>query len=137
LGLIAASSIVISFNKDAEGLIKKISQFQGYIGVLALVWGVLGVIWHVLNFTLMANYFFDWLTLTAITGLELILGFIFGFGLIAQWTTKGNEEVEAKANDLLNKLSPWKTTLGILALGVGVWTILYDLIFRSVFYALS
>lgn len=137
LGLVAASSLIASFNKDAEGLIKTISQFQGYIGVLAFIWGVLGIFWYVLNFSLMGNYFFDWLTLTAISGIELILGFIAGFGLIAQYTMKGNEEVEKKATELLNKLSPWKTTLGIIGIGVGVWALVYSFILRPVFYAIT
>jgi hypothetical protein len=114
LGLIAASSIIASFNKDAEGLIKTISQFQGYIGVAGFWLGsIRGDFRHVLNFGLNGyKLLFRLVTLLATSVIMLVLGFICGFGLISQYTMKGNEEVEAKAKDLLEKAKslenyPW------------------------------
>jgi magnesium-transporting ATPase (P-type) len=131
LGLISASSIIASFNKDAEGLIKTLAQFQGWIGLAGFGWGVWGVIRTVLNLGWIGTNFFWWVTLLATSVIMLVLGFICGFGLISQYTMKGNEEVEAKAKDLLEKLNPYKTTLGLIGLGVGVWAILYDLVLYS------
>jgi hypothetical protein len=128
----AASSLIASFNKDAEGLIKTIGTIPRLDRSCRLLVGEYwGVIRTVLNLGWIGTNFFWWVTLLATSVIMLVLGFICGFGLISQYTMKGNEEVEAKAKDLLEKLNPYKTTLGLIGLGVGVWAILYDLVLYS------
>lgn len=61
--------------------------------------------------------------------LNLLLGFILGFGLIQQFAlSNATPDVKAKAEEARQKLVGFQGTLGIVGILVGIWVIIYNLI---------
>jgi hypothetical protein len=124
LGVLGASSVIIKKRPEAKDLIDKLSKISGYVGVLAVLWGVYDVI-QLLTHLGMFKYgiwgIISWVTLLAVTAVFLGLGFIFGYGLAAAYMS---EEAKAKMADLRQKLVGYQIPLGWLSLGLAVWLII-------------
>jgi len=124
LGVLGASSVIIKKRPEAKDLIEKLSKISGYVGVVAVLWGVYDVI-QLLTHLGMFKYgiwgIISWITLLAVTAVFLGLGFIFGYGLAAAYMS---EEAKAKMADLRQKLVGYQIPLGWLSLGLAVWLIL-------------
>jgi hypothetical protein len=123
LGVLGASSVIIKKRPEAKDLIDKLSKISGYVGVLAVLWGIYDVI-QLLTHLGMFKYgmwgIISWVTLLAVTAVFLGLGFIFGYGLAATYMS---EEAKAKMADLRQKLVGYQIPLGWLSLGLAVWLI--------------
>jgi hypothetical protein len=124
LGVLGASSVIIKKRPEAKDLIDKLSKISGYVGVLAVLWGIYDVI-QLLTHLGMFKYgiwgIISWVTLLAVTAVFLGLGFIFGYGLAATYMS---EEAKAKMADLRQKLVGYQIPLGWLSLGLAVWLII-------------
>jgi len=124
LGVLGASSVIIKKRPEAKDLIDKLSKISGYVGVVAVLWGVYDVI-QLLTHLGMFKYgiwgIISWVTLLAVTAVFLGLGFIFGYGLAATYMS---EEAKAKMADLRQKLVGYQIPLGWLSLGLAVWLII-------------
>jgi hypothetical protein len=123
LGVLGASSVIVKKRPEAKDLIDKLSKISGYVGVLAVLWGIYDVI-QLLTHLGMFKYgmwgIISWVTLLAVTAVFLGLGFIFGYGLAATYMS---EEAKAKMADLRQKLVGYQIPLGWLSLGLAVWLI--------------
>jgi hypothetical protein len=123
LGVLGASSVIIKKRPEAKDLIDKLSKISGYVGVLAVLWGVYDVI-QLITHLGMFKYgmwgIISWVTLLAVTAVFLGLGFIFGYGLAATYMS---EEAKAKMADLRQKLVGYQIPLGWLSLALAVWLI--------------
>jgi len=124
LGVLGASSVIIKKRPEAKDLIDKLSKISGYVGVVAVLWGIYDVI-QLLTHLGMFKYgvwgIISWVTLLAVTAVFLGLGFIFGYGLAAAYMS---EEAKAKMADLRQKLVGYQIPLGWLSLGLAVWLII-------------
>lgn len=124
LGVLGASSVIIKKRPEAKDLIDKLSKISGYVGVVAVLWGVYDVI-QLLTHLGMFKYgiwgIISWVTLLAVTAVFLGLGFIFGYGLAAAYMS---EQAKAKMADLRQKLVGYQIPLGWLSLGLAVWLII-------------
>jgi hypothetical protein len=127
LGVLSAAGFIIQKRPDAREHIEKIAPYQGYIGVIAALWGVFVVIKAVLNISLLAHAPLHWLTWLAI-GLMLVgNGFLLGYGL-AMGHVK-DETARQKAQEAYQRLLPHQTRLGLVSIGLGAWGILSSLLF--------
>jgi hypothetical protein len=66
------------------------------------------------------------LTMLSLCVTSILLGFLFGMPQIAKWMP-GNAAAEQKGNELMAKLAPYQTILGLLGLITGVLALLYRL----------
>lgn len=128
IGELAAMSLITAVSKDSKKILDVIVPFQGYLGIVVLCWGIWGIISALLGLSWIAQWPIWWITLLAISIVEVVIGFILGFSLISKYALSKNEEAKKKAEELLAKLSPYKITLGLIGIGVGVWSIIYKLI---------
>jgi hypothetical protein len=132
LGVLAAYSIIVAKKPDAAKLLNKVTPYQGWIGIIACLWGIWGIIWTIINIgwmTYSAFGFIWWLTMLVGSVLEAVLGFILGYALISKYALSKNEEAKAKGDKVLAKLAPLSGTLGIIAIIVGVWVIVAWIIY--------
>ena len=127
LGVLGASSLIIARKPDAKELIAKISPYQGWIGAISALWGAWWVINALLNLALLAVAPISWIIWLATGAVMLLLGFLLGIGILKTFVKdpKANE----KADELLAKLSPYQGTLGLIAIGLGLWGVL-----RTIFH---
>jgi hypothetical protein len=77
-GAAAASSLIIARRPDAKPLLDKLLPLQGYLGVVAAIWGVWIVIHIVLNASMFTAVPFRASLAAAVAGLTLGLGFCSG-----------------------------------------------------------
>jgi len=119
-GLLAASSFVVSKKPNAKELLEKLVPVQGWIGVVLFFWGIWGVIHFVMNLGLLKDHMVAMILFLAGSAVCLGVGFLLGYGLIAQYTLGKNEEAKAKAELVRAKLTTIQVPLGFAAVGLGI-----------------
>jgi len=122
-GVLAAAGMIAAKKPDAGAIINKLVPFQGIIGVLALIWGV----WSLINWlTSGALSFFSVVPILTLLGLAasvlmILLGLLFGWGLIAKITGK------AEGGAGLAKLAAIQGPLGIATIIVAIALVILTL----------
>lgn len=121
-GILAVPSLILSKKPDAKDLLDKVTPYQGWFGVIVLVWGIWSLISLLLHSAvLLSNGFIGlFILLLAIAVVEIVLGFILGFGLINSYILSKNTKSEEKGRQLLAKLLPLQGMFGIAAIILGI-----------------
>lgn len=116
IGLLACAGMIAAKKPNAGAAIGKLVPFQGIIGILALIWGV----WQLIQwFTSGALSYFSIvpvLTVLALASsvLMIVLGLLFGWGLIAKVTGK------ADGGATLAKIARIQGPLGVATIIVAI-----------------
>jgi len=134
LGLLASPSLLLSRKPDAKELLDKLVPYQGWAGVIFCLWGIWGIISCILSISLLSFGLWGiiyWVTLLAVSIVETVLGFILGYSLIVKYALSKNEAASQKGEQLLAKLRPLQGKIGILAIILGVWLIICDIIYAA------
>jgi len=121
LGVLAASSLIIARRPDAAEMIGKIAPYQGWMGAVSALWGVWGIISSVLSIGLLALWPILWVTNLATAVLLACLGLLLGVGVLKTFIK--DPTAQAKMDQTIAKLAPFQGTLGLVAIGVGVWCV--------------
>lgn len=120
-----------SKNQDAKKMISKVSPYQGWIGIIIMIWGIWSLI-SVIRYSdvLLDNgYISLWILSIAIAIVATILGFILGFNLIDQYVLSKSRKSETKGKKLMSKLLPLQKFFGIVAIILGVIAFIYIFVF--------
>ena len=123
LGVLGASSVIVKKRPEAKDLIDKLAKISGYVGIIAVLWGIWDLIWVIRFIRILGHFPLMWITMLAVTVVFLGLGFIFGYGMAAAYMS---EEAKAKAEGLRQKLLKFQIPLGWLSLGLVVWLCLLN-----------
>ena len=115
LGVVAASSVIISKIPDAEEHISKLKKYEGYIGATAVLFAI---------FQLFSLNRVDGLSfLLAVVAIVsfLVAGTVLGWPIIQELVVTELEEKNRKKADVLyNKLIPYKVMAGLVSMGLGI-----------------
>lgn len=121
LGILGAANIIIAKKPNAKELIDKMVPFQGIIGVIACIWGVINLIrwfsYSGLLFKVVPILAITWLAISIIL---ILLGFLLGFSLISKLLSK-SEAAAAKGEKLRAKLAAIQAPLGVISICLGIW----------------
>ena len=128
-GVLGAAGYIVSKRPDAADAIEKIRPIQGWLGVVVCLWGIFIVISILLATGLLSTAPILWITVLATGIVMVLLGFLLGYGLIQQYALSGNASAAARGEEVRGKIIGYQTTLGLIAIGLGVWTIVAALIF--------
>jgi hypothetical protein len=127
-GILAVSGFIITKQPRAKELVDKIVPFQGIIGVVLLVLGVIFLISWIGKTDRMSVIDSRWslfsITIYLATASAILLGFLFGMPLIAKWIP-GDSPAEQKALDMQKKVAGLSTFIGIAGLVFGVMLLFY------------
>ena len=125
-GVLGAAGLIVKNKPSAAELIGKITPWQGWIGILLLIWGI----WTVIgSFGTMALLGLVGI-LILITGIiEIILGILLGWSLIVKYTGGGGE----KGQQVYNKLVPFQAIFGIIGICAGIFWFLFALFLYRMF----
>jgi hypothetical protein len=116
-GILAASALIIARKPNAQALIDKMTPATGWIGVVMFIWGVWNAI-TVLRF--LGTFTMVGLVVSAsLVAMQLVVGFLLGFGLITKWTLRGNAMAMARGQAIRHKLAAYQGTFGLIAIGAG------------------
>ncbi len=123
-GLLAASAFFVARHKNARVLIDKLTPYQGWIGVVLLFWGVWLAI-HTVG--LIGSHIGPlWLaTFAAMAAVNLGTGFLLGFGLVSKYALSKNPAAMERGQRLRQKLVNVQIPLGLAAVCIGLWQVLY------------
>ena len=125
--LIALSSFIIARKPDAKALFEKVTPYQGFLGVGLLAWGVIDLLRTIGDWSAMLDVkFLLGLGIIGYVCSEVLLGFLLGFGLIAQWIP-GESEAEKKGIEIQKKLLVYSLPIGVIGLASGFITLYYYL----------
>jgi hypothetical protein len=128
LGVLAASNLIIAKKPDAEQLIGKIAPYQGWIGALSAVWGIFGILGCVSHVGWMSTAPVYWLSWLADSVLLSCLGLLLGVGVFKSFIK--NAKAQTNMDRLIARLAPFQGTLGLIAIGLGVWMTIAAVMFR-------
>lgn len=121
LGVLAVPGLIIAKRPDAKRIIDKIAPYQGWIGAVIAIWGIVRI------FTWLR--LFSWLGLgvgpmigfvlyTIFVFVSICLGFMLGVGVIKSFVK--NPQAQAKMDDVLARLAPKQGMLGLVAIITGL-----------------
>jgi K+-sensing histidine kinase KdpD len=139
-GALAASSFILAKKPNAKDMFAKVAPYQGTIGVIMFLWGIWDVIWLVMNLDMFKLFFAIPMVTFKITAImlpvtavvELILGFLLGFGMIQAFAAKKNPAAAQKSEAAMKKLAPHQTWLGFVSMACAIWWILFVVVFFKV-----
>ncbi len=127
LGVLGASNLIIARKPDAKELIGKLAPYQGWIGALSALGGAWIIISSVIGIGLLTKAPILWFTMLANGVLQASLGLLLGVGVLKTFIK--NAEANARMDQTIAKLAPYQGTLGLIAIGVGVWAVLSGFLF--------
>ena len=127
LGILGASSLIIARRPDAAQMIAKLAPYQGWIGAVSALWGVWGVISCVLNIAWMTSFPIYWFTWLADSVLQALLGLLPGVGVLKTFIK--DPTAGQKMDETITKIAPFQGTLGLAAIGLGIWMIVASFLF--------
>jgi hypothetical protein len=119
LGVLGASNLIISRKPDAKELIAQLAPYQGWMGAVSAIWGAVGIISCVMGLRLLGIWPLWWVTSLATALLLIALGLLLGVGVLKTFIK--DPTARDKMDQTIAKLAPYQGTLGLIAIGVGVW----------------
>lgn len=130
LGVLGASNLIIAKKPDAKELIAKLAPYQGWMGAGAALTGVYWLIMAVLNMGLLGSGvagIIGWVTWVAVSLILVSLGLLLGVGVLKTFIKQ--PQAVAKMDMMITKLAPKQGVLGLIAMGLGVWSLVSSFIF--------
>ncbi|NMB74194.1 MAG: hypothetical protein GYA21_03590 [Myxococcales bacterium] len=132
LGVLALAAKIVQKKPNAAELLGKLSKASGVIGIIAALWGVYDLISTLSNISWIARVsVLLLLTALAIEAVFIVLGFIFGYAMVASLL---NEQAKAKGEAMRQKLTGFQTTLGYASLILCAWLLLVRIFPRLMFF---
>jgi hypothetical protein len=130
-GALCIPSLIAQKSPQAKELLDKIAKFQGIIGIIICIVGIIGIINALLSIGMLGLWPIYWITLLATNVLNLLVGFLLGFGMIQQ-IALGNapEDAKKKAEEMYQKLVSIQIPLGFACIIVGVWALISGFFFH-------
>ena len=130
LGLLAASSSIVARRPDAQNYIDALVPYQGWLGFIACIWGIWIVFNAVLTLNLLSYAPLWWITFASSGVLEFALGLLLGYALLTKYLLSRNAEAMRRGEQVRLSLVPYQTTLGYVAIVLGIWTVVAPFVFR-------
>ncbi|HEX8707602.1 MAG TPA: hypothetical protein VF723_05020 [Pyrinomonadaceae bacterium] len=124
-GVLAAASLIVQKQPNAREIIAKLVPFQGIIGIILLLWGLINLI----RLLSVLGPMMQGVPLTAILALAtflvaVALGFLLGYGLIKQYVLNKDGGASQGGENLLLRLAKVQGPLGIIGIGLGIWMLI-------------
>jgi hypothetical protein len=128
-GVLGAAALIVQKQPNAREAIAKLVPYQGIIGIILLVWALIVFLFRIVPALGLLLQFFP-LTgiLVILTFLVAIaLGFLLGYGLIAQYALSKSADAARGGEAMKMKLAKFQGPLGIAGIALGVWMLISSL----------
>jgi hypothetical protein len=125
-GLLGAASLIVAKQPNAREVIAKLTPYQGIIGIILLIWALIVFIFRILPALGLLLQFFPLtgILLLATFLVAIALGFLLGYGLIAQYALNKNAGAAQGGEAMRMKLAKFQGPLGLLGIGLGLWMLI-------------
>lgn len=126
LGILGASNLIIARRPDASAMISRMAPYQGWLGAGSVLWGIANTINAILNIGYMSVDFIDWVLWLAAGIVQALLGLLLGVGVLKTFIKDAT--AQQKMDETITKLSPFQGIFGLVAIGLGLATIVWAII---------
>jgi hypothetical protein len=116
LGCLAVPHLYIS-----KKLVGRLTRFQGWIGFVSALVGLYEITWLLASLAYLGqgvSGVVRFLVVLVAVICQIVLGFILGIGIAEHFVR--DAEAQAKMEQLLGRVLPYQTTLGLLAIADGI-----------------
>jgi len=126
LGILAAPNIIVSKKPEAAEWIDKLRPYQGWLGVVSLVYGIIKLIQMLGGLSFGFRHFLI-ITLTALVWalLLIVLGLLLGINVIKTFVK--DAAFQSKMDGVVTKIAAKQGKLGLVAIIVGLWIVVINL----------
>jgi hypothetical protein len=134
LGALAVPNLILAKRPDAKQILDKITPYQGWIGLISAIWGLIRIPALISALTWMkfgVRGLIAFIIYAAFVVVQVCLGFVLSIGIIKGFVKDVN--AQAKMDSLLARIIPHQATLGILAMIDGIIIVIVALVPRILF----
>jgi len=114
-GIIAASSLIVAKKPNAQELLDKLTPYQGWIGVVLLVFSIQGILASIRFFSIIG---------LATSAVMFIVGFLLSYALLSKYLLEKNETAKEKGQQLRAKLVNYQVPAGVILVVLGILSFL-------------
>jgi hypothetical protein len=131
-GILAAASLIVQKQPNAQEAIAKLTPFQGIIGIILLLWGLYQLFFGVLPYFGLLMQFAPITAIAALlaTLVAIGLGILLGYGLISHYALSKNADAARSGEAVRAKLTGIQVPLGIAGIALGLWMIVIYMQYR-------
>jgi len=122
LGVLASADRFVAQRPDARQLLAQLKPIQGIAGLVGVAFGLFVVIDAIVHVGAIKVAALNWIIYLAVGVLSAALGFILGFGLLGGLLGQ-SPAAKRKADELYDKLAPWRPSLGMTAISTAILSI--------------
>ncbi|MFP4364909.1 MAG: hypothetical protein ACLFR1_13685 [Spirochaetia bacterium] len=126
LGILGLSAMISEKMPQAEDVFKKVESFKGYIGIAALVYGLWSLITVLIRIGWISLFPVGWISGILGAIVTTGLGFLMGFSTVKNMIKEG--DAQEKMVQVYDKITPYQKPLGIAAVVIGVWGLIYPFV---------
>lgn len=119
-GIVAASSLVVAKKPNAKELLNKLTTYQGWIGIVLVIWGAKDLIGVISNMGVVTEFFITWVIGLTMSLVKLIVGFLLGFSLISKYLLEKSKEAKRKGSVLRTQLTTFQIPTGLMLTVLGI-----------------
>ena len=131
-GILAAASLIVAKQPNAQEMIKKLVPFQGIIGIILLIFGLYFLFaWALPGLQIMSYFPMTAIAWLASSLVAIALGVLLGYGLISQYALSKNADAARSGEAVRAKLTSYQVPLGVAGIALGIWLILLYFSWRS------
>ena len=124
-GILAAATFIVKKKPEAKGIIDKMAPYQGFGGLVLLVWGIISLIRILIHAGILIRWVPGWFVTGLVVSLvSIALGFLLGYKLISKYLLSKNEEAAKKGEKLREKLARIQVPLGLAGIVLGIWCLI-------------
>jgi len=128
-GALAVYPRIVQARPDFKQLLDKILPYQGLIGLVVLLWGLLWGLHLLGHMGMMMSYVPVFLVIDIVSCVDgVLLGLLLGYGLIAQYVLGNSAEALKHGETWRGRLAARQTLLGWTGLGLGILGFLMRLV---------
>lgn len=126
LGIAAAADLLVPHLPILRQVLAKITPYRGWFGAVSALWGIWIVIWTLLSFSLFRHWPLIGVTMLAMGLLTVAIGLLLGIDVLRSLLR--HPAASQRMQELARRLAPLRGTLGLTAIGLGVWALVANLI---------
>jgi len=129
LGCLAVPNLILAKRPDAKQILDKITPYQGWIGLVSAVFGIIRIPGFFSSFGQLSHGvkgIILFLLGAAFVVTQILLGFILGIGVIKSFVK--DPTAQGKLDNALAKVLPYQATLGLIAIFDGIACVIVGLV---------
>jgi uncharacterized membrane protein (Fun14 family) len=148
-GALCLTGLLVKQKPEMENAVSKVDQISGWVGFVLMIWSVIFFIWVLAKLGDLRlqrlvsrelarsgenswSPFLWWLSNFVISLLSFAISFILGLSVLQKLLlNQADENTSAKINDIHDKLTGIKNLLGIIAVLLGFWGFIYNILVHS------